>query len=249
MPHLKLHSSGHLQLHSSGHLKLGGSWHDIYLSSYDDFAGFSEIKHLADYAGNTGGENKDPNGFLSTAKTQAESAFSTDSFGSKALISGRVGYHGYQVYPLGWPGDMVVSASCYGRWQRYATGGITATSVKISTTGTVSARIGVFGAVPSASQIKGATGTSAGVYLFNESDVNLFNANDYIWVSIFIPVPTGLVIPVAQNTNAAAWDPERDPPQYYLGTQFDYVMYWKNSDEPNKKEETASLNNYLNVYY
>ena len=249
MSNVKLHTSGHLQLHESGHLKLGGVWHDRNYVASDLFAGFAEIIHQDDWESNEGGENEDPNDFLSTVKATAEANFSTDFSSSIASIYGIVGYHGYQVYPLGWPGAMRASATCFGRWQKYSTGGITASSVKISTTGSANARISVFGSEPTATQIKSASGTSSGVYLFNKGELEIYNNNDYIWISLYVPVPVGLTIPVAQNTNADHWDSSEDPPQWYLGTAFWRVLHWKNSGTPYYKEEIAALNKYLNVYY
>jgi len=249
MPHLKKHSSGHLQLHESGHLKFGGSWHNRSTTGQDVFGGYAKIRHEADFEANNGGENEDPNDFLAEVTLAAENSFSTTLGYRTAYIYGYVGYHGYQVWPLGWPGLMQVEAVCAGRWKKFSTGGITATNVKISTTGTANARIGVFASKPTAAQIKAATGTSSGVYLFSSAEVELYNSSSDIWISIWIPVPTTLTIPVADNTNANDWDPDEDPPQWYLGTQFDSILYWKVSGTPDYISQTAALADTIQVYY
>ena len=247
--HVMKKSNGHVIKKSNGHIRLGGGWHNRYYAGYDNFAGYIEIFHNGDWGESDCGYNEDPNDFFSTAKSQAEANFSTSIYDWQSTICGHVGYHGYQLYPLGWPGYMTVRATCIGRWQKFSTGSITATSVKITTTGSSNARFGVFSSEPSASQIKSASRTSSGVFLFNTAELAIYNANTYVWISYYLPVPTGFTLPVADLTNATRWV-EGDPtPQYYLGTGFWELREWKNSGTPDDKDETVDMSLYLNVYY
>lgn len=253
MAHLMRCTNGHLCRSSTGHLRLKvpGTWHKHYNWDNQHFAGYANIVYDGDWGTSNCGYNEDPNDFLSQAKAQAEANISKIPYWTDAKIRGWVGYHGYHEWPLGWPSRMEVSAQCYCEWKKYKCESSSAISIKATTTmyTSVNARFGVFNSEPTIAQMKSATGTSAAVILFNKDQVDLYNNNDYIWVSCYLPVPTGLSIPIAQNTNADSWDPDKDPPQYYLGTQFDEVRHWKNSGVPDTKIEENRLDPNLQVFY